>query len=190
MKEKFRKHIEKIISLTDQEYEYIYSHFATRKINRKDFLVERDKYVENVYWVVEGLFEASYVDQNGKRNIIQFAMDDWWITDYNAFFNKTRASIDVTCIATSTVLSLSLSNREKICFESHKMANFFRIKSNLSNVASQKRILNLLSSNAQERYEEFISKYPELIQKLSKKSIASYLGVSRETLSRLNSSRK
>lgn len=190
MKKKFRKHIEKIISLTDEEYDYIFSHFEPRIINRKDLLVEKDTYVDCVFWVVEGVFEASYIDQNGKRNILQFAMDDWWVTDYNAFFNKTRASIDVTCVAPSTVLSLSLTNREKICFESHKMANFFRIKSNLSNVASQKRILTLLSSNAQERYEEFISKYPELIQRLPKKSIASYLGVSRETLSRLNSSRK
>lgn len=186
MKEKFRQHIENIISLTDTEYDYIYSLFETKKIEKKGFLVKKGQKVDNVYWVIKGILKASYLDQNGKHHILQFAMEDWWITDYQAFVNGTKASIDVICIEPSEVLSLSLSNREKICSESHKMANFFRIKSNSSSISLQARILKLLSSNSKERYDEFISKYPLLIQKLPKNLIASYLGVSRETLSRLN----
>lgn len=186
MKEKFRKHIEKTIELSDKEFEYIYSLFENKKIEKKDFLVTKGQKVENVFWVINGILKASYLDKNGKNHILQFAMEDWWITDYQAFVNKTNASIDVTAIEHSEVLSLSLSNREKICSESHKMANFFRIKSNSSNISLQARVLKLLSSNSKEQYDEFISKYPQLIQRLPKNLIASYLGVSRETLSRLN----
>lgn len=186
MKEKFRQHIEKITSLTDEEYDYVYSHFEIKKIDKKDILIKKGQYVEHVFWVINGIIKASYLDQNGKQHIIQFAMEDWWITDYQSFINKTKATIDVTCVESSEVLALSLSNREKICSESHKMANFFRIKSNASNISLQTRILKLLSSNSKERYNEFLSKYPQLIQRLPKHLIASYLGVSRETLSRLN----
>jgi CRP-like cAMP-binding protein len=67
----------------------------------------------------------------------------------------------------------------------HKIEHFFRKKSSNGYIALQRRILSLLNSNAKERYEQFISQYPTLLQRLPKTLIASYLGVSRETLSRL-----
>ena len=84
------------------------------------------------------------------------------------------------------VLTLSLYNREKLCADMHKIEHFFRKKSNNGYIALQRRILSLLNSNAKERYEKFISQYPTLLQRLPKTLIASYLGVSRETLSRLS----
>ena len=86
------------------------------------YLVKKGQKVDNVYWVIKGILKASYLDQNGKHHILQFAMEDWWITDYQAFVNEAKASIDVICIEPSEVLSLSLSNREKICSESHRFS--------------------------------------------------------------------
>jgi len=187
LKNKLRKHIEKITSLTDEEFEYVLSHFKIKELKKHQYIVQEGELVNKDFWVLSGLLKAYYTDNNGKQHILQFAMEDWWITDYRAYFNKTKATINVDCLEATELLYITLSDREKICSELHKMSNFFRIKSSNGYVALQDRILTLLSTNSKERYLQLLDKYPQLYQRVPKTLIASYLGVSRETLSRLNS---
>jgi CRP-like cAMP-binding protein len=179
-----RQHFEKITPLTDQEFDYILSHFTAKKLKKHQFLIQEGDSVTNDYFVTKGLLKAYHIDQEGKEHIIQFAMEDWWVTDYQAYFNQAKALLNVDCIEDVEVLSLSLHNRDKICADLHKIEHFFRRKSNAGYVALQRRILSMLNSNAKERYEQFSSQYPALLQRVPKTLIASYLGVSRETLSR------
>jgi CRP-like cAMP-binding protein len=183
-----RKHIEAIAPLTDEEFNYISSFFTAKKLKKHQFLVQEGNNVLNDYWVSSGLLKASHIDAAGKEHILQFAMEDWWITDYQAYFNQTPATISIDCIEDAELLCLSLHNREKLCADMHKMEHFFRKKSNAGYVALQRRILSLLNSSAKERYEQLLHQYPQLIQRVPKTLIAAYLGVSRETLSRLGSS--
>lgn len=142
--------------------------------------------VSNDYFVTSGLLKATYINpHDGKENILQFAWEDWWITDYEAYFNQTTANLTIDCIEDVEVLCLPLINRDKICAALHKIEHFFRRKSNAGYVALQKRILSLLNSSAKERYDQLMNTYPQLLQRVPKSFIASYLGVSRETLSRL-----
>lgn len=181
-----RRQIEKITPLTDQEFEYILSHFTLKKFKRHQILIQEGDTVQNDYFVMNGLLKASYLNKEGKEHIMQFAMEDWWITDYQAYFNQTEATFTIDALESTEVLTLSLYNREKLCADMHKIEHFFRKKSNNGYIALQRRILSLLNSNAKERYEQFIAQYPTLLQRLPKTLIASYLGVSRETLSRLS----
>lgn len=187
MSNELRNHIEKIVSLTDSEFDFVFSHFTTKRFKKHQFLVQESNYVSDDFWVVKGLLKAYHSDIDGKEHILQFAMEDWWITDYQAYFNQTKATLNVSCLEDTEVLCLSLDNRDKICAELHKIEHFFRKKSNAGYVALQRRILSLLNSNAKERYEQFLTQYPTLLQRIPKTLIASYLGVSRETLSRLSS---
>jgi cAMP-binding proteins - catabolite gene activator and regulatory subunit of cAMP-dependent protein kinases len=182
-----RQHFEKIIPLTDQEFDYILSHFTTKKLKKHQFLVQEGDLVANDHFVVKGLLKASFTSEDGKENILQFAMEDWWVTDFQAYFNQTNATLTISCIEDVEVLCLSLVNREKLCAELHKVEHFFRRKSNFGYIALQGRILSLLNSNAKERYEQLLLQYPTLFQRVPKTLIASYLGVSRETLSRFSS---
>jgi CRP-like cAMP-binding protein len=179
-----RRHFEKITPLTDQEFDYIFSHFTTKKLKKHQFLIQEGDTVTNDYFVIKGLLKAYHVDNEGKEYIMQFAMEDWWVTDYQAYFSQTKATLNIDCIEDVEVLCLSLHNRDKICADLHKIEHFFRRKSNLGYVALQRRILSMLNSNAKERYEQFFSNYPTLFQRVPKTLIASYIGVSRETLSR------
>lgn len=187
MSKELRQHFEKITPLTDREFNYIFSHFTVKKIKKHQFLIQEGEYVQNDYFVVKGLVKAYYTNQEDKEHIMQFAMEDWWITDYQAYFNETQATLTIDCIEPTEILCLSLHNREKICAELHKIEHFFRKKSNAGYVALQRRILSLLNSSAKERYEQLLKQYPALFQRVPKTLIASYLGVSRETLSRLSS---
>lgn len=181
-----RRHFEKITPLTDQEFDYIFSHFTTKKLKKYQFLIQEGDNVTNDYFVVKGLLKAYHVDKKGKEYIMQFAMEDWWVTDYQAYFSQTKATLNIDCIEEVEILCLSLHNRDKICADLHKIEHFFRRKSNMGYVALQRRILSMLNSNAKERYEQLLSKYPSLFQRVPRSLIASYLGVSRETLSRFS----
>jgi len=182
-----RRHFEKITPLTDQEFDYILSHFTTKKLRKHQFLIQEGDTVQNDFFVVKGLLKASFTNNEGKEHILQFAMEDWWVCDYQAYFNQTNATLNVDCLEDVEVLCLSLINREKICSELHKIEHFFRRKSNFGYIALQQRILSLMNSDAKERYEQLRQQYPSLFQRVPKTMIASYLGVSRETLSRLSS---
>jgi CRP-like cAMP-binding protein len=182
-----RHQIEKITPLTDDEFTYILSHFTPKKLRKHQFLVQVGDPVLNDYFVLNGCLKAYHLDAEGKEYILQFALPDWWITDYQAYFKQTHAAIFIDCIEDSEVLSLSLYNREKLCSEMHKIEHFFRKKSNAGYVALQQRILSLLTTNAKERYEQLLNQYPSLFQRIPKTLIAAYLGVSRETLSRFSS---
>lgn len=179
-----RKHFEELISLTDKEYDYILSHFTKRILKKHRFLIQVGDEVKSAYWVKKGLLISTFTDENGKELIVQFAMEDWWITDYQAFFTQKNATFNVECLEDSEVYGLSYDNREKLCKEFHKLEYFFRKKANSGYVALQKRMLAFLSNDSKGRYELLLSQYPNLFQRVSKSVIASYLGVSRETLSR------
>lgn len=187
MFEELQKHFGKLISLTPGEFAHVSSHFTSRKFRKHQFLVQQGSPVSNDFFVVKGLLKSSFVNEQGKEHILQLAMEDWWISDYQAYFNQTDATLDITCVEDVEVLCLSLANREKLCDEFHQIEHFFRKKSNAGYIALQRRILSFMNSSAAERYHELLQMYPALAQRLPKTLLASYLGVSRETLSRLSS---
>ncbi len=181
-----RQQLEKIITLTDEEFDYVLSHFVAEKFKKHQFVVREGQIVEYDYFVLQGCLKSYLTDSHGKEHIIQFGLQDWWITDYEAYYFHTNATVTIDCVEDSELLCLSNKNREKLCGEMHKIETFFRKKTNRRNVALQQRILSLLSVNAKERYDKLLEQYPELFQKVPKRLIASYLGVTRETLSRFN----
>ena len=154
---------------------------------KHQFLIQEGDNVTNDYFVVKGLLKAYHIDKEGKEYIMQFAMEDWWISDYQAYFSQSKATLNIDCIEEVEILCLTLHNRDKICADLHKIEHFFRRKSNMGYVALQRRILSMLNSNAKERYDQLLLQYPNLFQRVPKTLIASYLGVSRETLSRFTS---
>lgn len=185
MSELLKNQFLKIVELSEEELDYISGHFIYKKFKKHQFIVQEGQTVVYDYFVLSGCAKSYYTDENGKMHIILFGIQDWWITDYEAYYYQKAAQVNIDCIEDTEVLCLSNENREKLCREFHKIEHFFRKKTNRRNVALQHRILTLLSSSAKERYEKFLAEYPNLVQKLPKQLLASYLGVSRETLSRL-----
>lgn len=190
MSEFLKQHIKKITPISDKEFDYILSHFVSKKFKKHQFVLQEGENAFNDFFILDGCLKSYFTDKNGKEHILAFGMQDWWITDYEAYYNQSKATINIDCIEDSELLCLSFQNREKLCAEMHKIEHFFRKKTNKRNVALQQRILSLLSNNAKEKYDQLLQLYPQLFQKIPKQLIASYLGVTRETLSRLNSPSK
>lgn len=184
-----RDHIEAISPLSDEEFDYILSHFIVKKIRKHAYLIQEGDYVRHEYFVLKGCLKAFVTDSKTDKDFIfQFAAEDWWITDREAFFTRAKASISVDCLEDCEVLGITLENREKLAAEMRKYEHFLAVKSNWGYISLQKRLQLMIMGSAKDRYDKFILQYPHLIDRIPKSSIASYLGVSRETLSRLNRS--
>lgn len=188
--DKLRKHIEEKTAVSDEEFDFIKTFFTIKKVKKHQYLIQEGEPANYEYLIISGIFRMFYLNDEGKEHIVQFAGENWWMADYQAYFNGTKATLHITCMEDAEVLCLKLEGRESIAAKLHKMEHFFRMKLTNGYIAQQRRIISLLSGNPQQRYEEFGQLYPHLMQKIPKKYIAEYLGVSRETLSRLYSANK
>lgn len=185
MQAKLREHIEKLVPLTDKEFAFILSHFTTKKVKKHQFLIQQGDLVKYSYFVASGLLKLSSADANDKEHILHFAMEDWWVSDYQAYYTGSKATMSLDCLEDAEVFCITYEDDQKMMAALPKLEHFFLRKSNYGYIAAQQRILSLLSSSAKERYEQLLKQYPTLPQRVNKTLLASYLGVSRETLSRL-----
>lgn len=185
MSNELRKEIENIVALTDEEFEWVAAHFQERRFRKHQIIIHEGDYVKYDFYVAGGLMKSSHISPGGKEHIIQFATEDCWITDPQAFHSGTQATMTVECLEDTRVFAITLENREKLCSELQKMEYFFRKKATAGYITLQKRIQCFISSNAAHRYHSLLTQHPGLISRVSKSMIASYLGITRETLSRL-----
>lgn len=179
-----RRHLEQYVSLSDDVFADVLTYFSFREIKKNTVLLQTGEPVHYTYWVVEGLMLSMFNDGKGKEHIMQFAIENCWITDQHGFYNQASAMLRIESLEDSVLFSLSFSNREKLCEVIPSMSHFFRKKANDSFVKQQKRLLTYMTSDAEERFEQLMREYPGIHQRVPKQILAAYLGVTRETLSR------
>lgn len=185
MEEKLRDHFEKIVPLTDEEFAVVLARFTSKRFKKHQFIVQEGDLVRDNYFVVSGLLKQVYTDKSDKQHVVYFAMEDWWVTDFRAYYTRTPATLSIQCLEDTVVFCLSLDNYHALNVETSPMAGFFLEKFALNTIALEQRLMSLMTTSAQERYQQLLKNYPALGQRISKNLLASYLGVSRETLSRL-----
>jgi CRP-like cAMP-binding protein len=184
-REVFKEHIARIVTLTGDQFDYFFSHFKQKSFRKGQAVISAGDQVACEYFVISGCLKSFFINEEMKMFILQFAMPNWWTSDYDALYNHTKAAMNLDCVIDAEVLSLTNDDREKLCKELHPVEHFFRWRTNRGYVASQKRLLSFMNNNVKYRYEELLHLYPDLYNMVPKNLIAAYLGVSRETLSRL-----
>jgi len=181
-----KQHIGSVVSLTEDELNTVAGFFVVRKVKKKEYLVKEGQEVKSEFLVVKGLLKAFLFDDNGHEYIVQFAMENWWVSDYAAYKNRGKGDLCVQALEDCVVLELPATAKQKMTDELPKMHEFFWSKAFSGFVALQKRVISLMKNSAREKYELLLEQYPALFQRVSKTMIAHYLGVGRETLSRLS----
>ena len=109
----FKRHLEKFIPLGPEEFEQVLSYFSVKRLKKRASLIRAGDNVRHTYWTSKGLLTSSFTDGDGKEHIIQFANENCWITDQNAFYNQTKAIFNIVCMEDTELLVLSYDNREK-----------------------------------------------------------------------------
>ena len=183
--DKIVEYIKRSVSLTKQEAETFSAAFREVKIKKRQFIVQPNFIVKNRNYVLNGAFRAYVVDDNGQDNTIAFAIEDWWITDYNSYILQKPATMFVVALEDSSILEISFEKEQALKQENHKFETFFRIRAERTAAFMQQRIISNLTQTAEERYESFIHKYPDIVQRVPQYALASYLGMTTEFLSRI-----
>jgi CRP-like cAMP-binding protein len=180
-----REQVSKVASLSDDQLDYFYSRLRPQRYRKGQTIIREGDRVSSEYFVLDGYLKSFYINEDMRMFILQFAMAASWISDYNALYDGTRATTNLDCITDVELLCLSSGDKEELCHEIGPLGLFFRWRVNRDYVAAQKRLLSFMSNNTRHRYEELITQYPQLHNVVPKHLIAAYLGVSRETISRL-----
>jgi len=181
-----REQIETCSALSDEEFAQVLGHFQTRNFKKHQIVLAEGDRARHDYFVIKGLMRVSRTDANGREHILQFGMENGWVTDADAFHHQRKSTVTIDCLEPTQALSITLEGKDRLFRELPKVQTFFYHKSTKDQIALQKRILCFLSGNAKERYHNLITQYPGLVQRVPKAMIAAYLGVTRETLSRLS----
>lgn len=180
-----KSHMNKTVELTDAQFDGFYACFNHESYRKGQILIHEGDAVTREYFVLSGCLKTYFLDDALKMTILQFAMPTWWASDYDALYNRHPASVIVDCVTHAEVLSISSDDRERMCREIEAVGHFFRWRTNRGYAASQRRLLSLMTKDTRKRYEDLLAQYPTLFQLVPRHLIASYLGVSRETVSRL-----
>ncbi|GAB3985919.1 Crp/Fnr family transcriptional regulator [Spirosoma daeguense] len=189
MFELLRKHIEKRIAITDEEFAVAESLFRPQKLRKKQFLLNQGAVCLYESFVVSGCLKSFYTDKQGTEHVLRFSVEDGWAGDIDSFAHATPASFSIQAIETTTLLTINKPALAQLYQQAPHLETFFRILNEKALVATSQRVIDTLSTSAQERYEHFLSTYPHLVQRVSLKDIASYLGVTPIFLSRLRQKR-
>lgn len=184
-------YISKRIDLTKEVKEFTKSISTIKKLKKGDVLINENQIVNKTYFVMEGCIRSYVFDSVGKEHTLQFALKNDWISDYIAIFNNEKSSQTVECIADSIVVETSVSEGiENIFLRFPKIESIHRKNLERNIVSLQKRILNQLQLTSLDRYKIFLKQYPEIEKYALNYHIASYLGITQQSLSRIRASHK
>lgn len=178
-------HIARHVQLSEEEQALLISFVQFKKIKKKQFLFQEGEICTAAVFVTSGLLRLYGIDKNGFEHILQFAPPGWWIGDINSFLTQKPGTLNVDAIEDTEIIVIQKTDLDRLYTAVPKFERFFRILAEKSLATCQHRIINNLSLSAAERYNSFCELYPSLIQSLSQKYVASFIGVTPEFLSKM-----
>ena len=185
MFEKLRAYCERQAHMTEEEYALIESLVVPKHYKKGDFLLREGEVAKYGYFVTKGCLRSYTVDNQGKEHIIQFSPEEWWTGNIESLRNDSPSVYFIDAIEDTDVLQQDRPSFQAMLDNIPVFASMFHLGIQKSAIAKDHRIIAALSTSAEERYKGFLEKYPTIAQRVPQHMLASYLGVSPETLSRI-----
>jgi CRP-like cAMP-binding protein len=179
------QNISRHIHLDKTETDFFISLLETKKLKRKEFLLQQGNICKTENFIVKGCLRTYTIDDNGIEHIIMFGIEDWWVGDLYSFLTQKPATYFIDALEETEILQISKGNLDKLYDRVPKFERFFRLILQNAFITQQQRINQNLSYTAEQRYLDFIEKYPQLEQRLSQKQVSAYLGITPVFLSML-----
>ncbi|MDN5284879.1 MAG: putative transcriptional regulator, Crp/Fnr family [Mucilaginibacter sp.] len=181
----FIEHVQKRVTLSPVELDEFVAAFKLKRIKKKQFLIQPDFTDKHRNFVLQGALRSYVIDQEGIDRTIQFAIEDWWISDLNSYTYQRPATMFVVALEDSLILQIDYETEQRLKQANHLFETFFRIGAERTAAFHQRRIITALTRTAEERYNDFLETYPSVAQRLPQYAIASYLGMTTEFLSKI-----
>ena len=186
---KLKEYIQKFELLNEVEVNQFISEFKEEKIKKRQYIVQPGFTAKNRYFVAEGAFRSFVVSDNGSDHTISFAIENWWITDYNSYIYQQPATMFVVALENSTIMRIDFDREQRLKKSNHKFETIFRTMAERGLAFQQRRMISNLTQSAEERYNLFIEKYPQVTQRLPQYVLASFLGMTTEFLSKIRNNK-
>lgn len=177
------EYFNQLLPLNEEERSIVETVFKERKIKRRQYILRAGDISKLNTFVVEGCFKMYLVDEKGKEHNLQFAIENWWIGDIGSFHTEQPSKLYIEAIENSVILQINKEDQLKLFVEYPKFNRIFRVITENALVSIQRRVLQNIGSTAEERYLDFMERYPHFFNRISNVQIASYLGVTPEFLS-------
>ena len=186
MREVLRHYLaEKNVTLTEEQFNKWTSAFVEKRVKKHEFLLKEGEVAKQSYFTVSGCLRLYAIDNKGKEHIMQFAPENWWIGDIDSSTSQKPSNYFIDALEDSDILSMDIVTWDKSMNEIPPLALLFQRLMQNRQTVSQRRIINSMSATSEERYIEFMKTYPSLVQRIPQHMIASYLGITPESLSRI-----
>ena len=185
MFELLNKKINELVPITDEEFNYLKTLLILKRLRKRQDLLQEGDICRYQAFVVKGMLRSFTVDEKGNEHILQFASEGWWIADLSSFLTGEPSRFNIETLEDAELLLFDKPSWNQSMQEIPALEHFFRILIQNHLIATQKRLMQSLTETAEEKYLKFEQTYPDCVQRVPQHMIASYLGISRETLSRL-----
>jgi CRP-like cAMP-binding protein len=179
------QYISQYVQLTEDEQQLFLSKIRLGKYLKGQYVVQNGNVCRYESFVLKGCLKTFYIDNEGQEHIVMFAIENWWTADLGSFLTQTPACYNVLCLENCELAQITYADLEALYLAIPKLERFFRIIIQKAYIAAQQRIVNNFSMAAKDRYVQFRKQYPEIDQRVPQYMIASYLGITKEFLSKI-----
>lgn len=184
-KKQLIEYVQNFVSLEEEEAKHFLSAFEEVKVKKRQFIVQPNFTNKHRVFVLKGAFRTYAIANDGQDHTLQFAIENWWVSDFNSYIYQQPATLFIVALEDSVILQIEYSKEQELKKMNHKFETFFRIMAEKGLAFEHRRILFNLTHSAESRYENFLLNYPNFVQRVPQYALASYLGMSTEFLSRI-----
>lgn len=185
MFELFSEKIRQQISITDEEFEYCKMLFIPKKLRKRQYLLQEGDVCRYTAFVEKGMLRTFTVDEKGNEPILQFSFEGWWIADLYSFLTEEPSIYNIEALENCELLLITKPSWDNLLEKVPAFERYFRILIQNNLIATQQRLMSSLSETAEEKYKKLIENFPGCLQRVPQHMIASFLGITPETLSRI-----
>lgn len=175
--------------LSEDDKHLLTEHFKPRRLRKRQYFLQEGDVCKYIGFIVKGSAKTFTVDKKGNEQILKLSVENWWLTDFESFYLLTPSRFNIEALEDLEILQSTNTEIEDFLKHIPAFSAMSNVISQNSTISTQKR-MQAINYSAEERYEELVKSYPHFLQRFPQNMIASYLGLSSETLSRIKKTLK